>query len=718
MSKAVKWQIPFVSTIEKTKYRIDIYAEGYTGNPIQLLGGPQPFVTEENKSDDFFTPVRSQTGNIQVCTAIPAGGTLSLDDILPANNIDHPVRLVSISGNTETIEWQGFLSCEAYSQQYTSIPQILTISVISVLEAMDSVQMNQGTTSGLQSIHVMLWQVFMTFDGAVGMETLTDIYYSAESYRILEQQAEMNALFKEDKIQLTNSVQYVVRGITCKECLERLCKFMGWICRESATSILFQRIGEAIGMYKDSITNFREDFHTNAILISNTASNIADLEWRGTEHKRDLRQGARRVELTAKLDSDDIKIKMPEPPMNDTVGGSRRCYIKDGNQLKTLWIDIDAEKNDAYYNNVQYNYYQGQSGTAQSGVIITENVVSASRADYLQHSYLFYLSQGINKSTLYAGAALCRYFISNDEYERFPEIKNGLYCSLFQNVQNASLNPIFSIKTMKKYCISLRSGSTNIKVKGECYFFGYDTANNRAIITNEINDSFLNIINANIKLGLRVGNFTTDGVTWYDRVETMDVQFKNGGFEISIPVNVELEGDIELSIYADSKQQSSFVRDANILYELLINSLSVTQEFPDSLAWNPTSENNYVQLLNTNFRDEIKIETDWATSLNNKPSQSILYQKDSIFDLLKTISYSLEGGGTEDRRPELDLLNRLASYYGAARQTLDLITKHPTAAVLPLLKLSGIGDNKTHLPLSESRDWREETCTLKCFETI
>ena len=86
---------------------------------------------------------------------------------------------------------------------------------------------------------------------------------------------------------------------------------------------------------------------------------------------------------------------------------------------------------------------------------------------------------------------------------------------------------------------------------------------------------------------------------------------------------------------------------------------------------------------------------------------------------MTTLEYVLSGGGTEPRRPEVDLLNRLASYYGAARQTLDLIVKHPTAAALPLLKLNGISpDTRKYVPLAESRDWREETCTLKCFETI
>ena len=112
MAKTIRWQIPFVS-LSGTQYRVDIYDEG-TFTPVQLTAGPTPFVTDEDNSDDFFAPVRSQTGIIEVVTKLPNGGTLDINDMLPANNIDHPVRLVSISGSTETIEWQGFMSCEAY----------------------------------------------------------------------------------------------------------------------------------------------------------------------------------------------------------------------------------------------------------------------------------------------------------------------------------------------------------------------------------------------------------------------------------------------------------------------------------------------------------------------------------------------------------------------------------------------------------------------------
>ena len=140
MSKQVRWQVPFVSRLG-TAYRVDIYDEGYTGTPVQLLGGPSPFTTDEDDSDDYFAPIRSQTGTLTVCTHDEYGNVLiTLDDILPANNIARPVRLVNTA--TSAIEWQGFLSCEAYDQDYTSIPQILQLPVISVLEAMRSVELS------------------------------------------------------------------------------------------------------------------------------------------------------------------------------------------------------------------------------------------------------------------------------------------------------------------------------------------------------------------------------------------------------------------------------------------------------------------------------------------------------------------------------------------------------------------------------------------------
>ena len=147
----------------------------------------------------------------------------------------------------------------------------------------------------------------------------------------------------------------------------------------------------------------------------------------------------------------------------------------------------------------------------------------------------------------------------------------------------------------------------------------------------------------------------------------------------------------------------------------LLSALEVTYEPYNTQLKNSESSNNYFRILGTNFRDEVRIQSGIASSLNNNLSPSLIMTDED------TPASTIEIDG-DDVRPELDLLNRLAAYYGAARQTLELKVKHPTVnnqpAALPLLKLNGISpDTKKYLPLAESRDWIADVATLKCFET-
>ena len=124
------------------------------------------------------------------------------------------------------------------------------------------------------------------------------------------------------------------------------------------------------------------------------------------------------------------------------------------------------------------------------------------------------------------------------------------------------------------------------------------------------------------------------------------------------------------------------------------------------------SENKYFRLLGTNFRDEISVDTELASSLNNLPSPSLIMNSQT------TPMTMLNYGSTQSpdmRCPEVDLLNRLATYYSAARQRLELEVAHITTP-LPMLRLNGIDDGKVYLPLAESRDWRTGVCKLTCFE--
>ena len=148
---------------------------------------------------------------------------------------------------------------------------------------------------------------------------------------------------------------------------------------------------------------------------------------------------------------------------------------------------------------------------------------------------------------------------------------------------------------------------------------------------------------------------------------------------------------------------------------MIFSQLSVDYVPPIGNTLSDRSENHYFRLLGTNFRDEISIGTELASTLNNQPSPSLIMNSET--EAMTELNY-----GTDQvpdmRRPEVDLLNRLATYYGAARQRLSLIVAHPTVAPLPLLRLNGISpDTRKSLPLAESRDWINDTSTLTCFET-
>lgn len=185
-----------------------------------------------------------------------------------------------------------------------------------------------------------------------------------------------------------------------------------------------------------------------------------------------------------------------------------------------------------------------------------------------------------------------------------------------------------------------------------------------------------------------------------------------------IPISSDMSGEVIVYIYPETDGYCS-ADDAPVanVTGFLITSLQVDYVPPKDRLYlkEEKSENKYIQLLNTNFRDEVTIESDLATSLNSPTSPSLVMN--SASEPTTFIDYTTGALTTKARRPEKDLLSRMASYYGAARQQLKLEVLHPTQA-LPLIKLNGIGDGKKYLPLAESRDWAADKSTLTCFETV
>ena len=654
MSKAVRWQVPFVSTIDHTKYRIDIYAEddGSWDHPeqVQLLGGPQPFVTEEHKSDDFFTPVRSQTGNIQVCTAIPEGGILSLDEIMPANNIDRPIRLVSIDANdTETVEWVGFLSCEAYSQDYTAVPEVISLPVISVLEAMKSVelslywfnQIGSDTVSGF--ISDILWQ--LSTDNELDLTCV----FSQSSNDILTKYIFCSQYFSYEQDEATGTFSFIYKGAYIYDVFTDICKFMGWVLREKGNTLYF-------------IRNWSDE-------LGMTSVNMSNLVWRGKDNKRNITQGAKKVSVEAEVSEFKTYFEMPKCPL------------------------YGLNERNEFTENRSWQWYYDKCTQAVVFPFTSESVADCFLCRFYGiTNYSAYIWNRVYKDVGFSNAIYIKGFkhtgTYDDNYTKRCTISSVIDFSVICGIANSLED----------------AGSFVLRIKDE--------------VAAKLG------VDGSIRCGMKFnGSYYNQLIGWVNNpLATIKVEMSNGSGELKIPlpkinsVYTFVTSEIELYFYDDFD---------NTKTSAVISDVSISYEPPFRKDSDSSKKNRYVTKL-SGFNDEVNMQLNLASSFGNANGLSHIYgvhryeygggEYADYLEPITSIDYLKANNTTESRRPEVDLLNRLASYYGAARTNLELKVAHPTVAVLPLLKLNGINDGKVYLPLAESRDWKQDTSTLKCFE--
>ena len=731
MSKAIRWQVPFAS-ISGTKYRVDIYDEqdGTWSGITQLMAGDTPFVTEEDSSEDFFAPIRTQSGTIEVCTLMPDGNYITLDDLLPASNIARPVRLIN-RDNSDAIEWQGFLSCEAYDQDYTSIPQILQLPVISILEAMASVEVSQERSTGVEAINKIVYNALNEIYIQNGVVGFSNIHYSEHAADIFTKYLDQSIFYKTKECGGYGQILTAIDAISCKQVIERFCVFMGWTCREQGTDIYFQRIGEEDGMCRQTLPAFNSgtsSYSGEVIVTQDMASQI----WRGVNHKRNYRQGAKSVNVSSILSSYSLELALPECPKQSLVANPQARWDDWGefhaNNIRDYYTSAD-------FQSIRMNIVAGSnhndafeaSMTVQQLLQYAETMPWKDVAWYTDMEYLAPPTGTMSGNyTDYTTAFLCVTMSNNDSlvpglmvigeptnfyYQQYGTLSRALDL-------DSDIDPYYYLYKQRTILnFYAKNGTIKISVKAMALMGMFS-----GLSANRWNQADGAAIQVAVQWGNRWAYIDRSGTVtqykWGTGFQSFFVEFdENGEKELAFPVTAANNGEVTLYIFPVVKGRipGTFAPSGTAMDDtitgFLFENVQVEYEPETSELKSDESNNNYFRMLKTHFRDEISISSEIASDLENNMSPSLLLANSTT----PTSTIVMDG---ENVRPELDLLDRLATYYGAARQRLSLIVEHPTAAPLPLLRLNGISpDNRKYLPLAESRDWQEETSTLTCFET-
>ena len=694
MAKKIHWQIPFASAIDKKQYRVDIYQEGYTGSPVTLLAGSSPFNTEEDNNPDLFTPIRTQSGTLSVVTKLSDGSMLKAQDILPANNTDCPVQLVEIDGDEQEVVWQGFLSCEAYSQDYIGIAQELSLSLISVLEAMDSVECDPTRLQGVVPVHQLIGYCFDEMEHDARLSLFDRIYIGEQGKAFLHNFINTSLFFD---VQEQNDEGYneaILKGISLKEVLTKLATFMGWCIREDAKQIFIQTAGADNDWVSGTVADMTED---QWVPIKNIATtplwDMADLDWRGTGHRISSRQGARNVEVVANMTPFDIQVGIPDgfPQGEYIVGGSgfKENNAEEGDQTATAYFSKEQNFSSLY----DFQIWLADEEQQERPIWVKEGDI-----EDLARGSLFYPIEYV--FNYYCGCTMISIKSEDETIDRnglfVKAVDNGAYDSLTERDQ------IYLLKMRSIYHLNAYNGSMILNVAAFTYFSKFINSDL------EYHDGFYEMQeDCSIPLVIKWGDMYWNGNSWSNTYAI--VYFAMG--ETEIPVTSYNYGEVEVFIVPIAiKSTDHYISGAS---QYVLTSLSLEYQAPEDV-FEDRSANHYFEALKTAFRDEVSVECDFGSSLDNLPNPSLILNMDPdrYYEPLTRMSF-YDGMLTEER-PEKHLLSRLVTYYRKPHTSLELVAAFP--GVLPIMRYKGINDGKFYLPMAASRDWQQDTATLTMLQ--
>lgn len=366
--KTVQYILPFES-LNGVNYEVQIYGDDDGRSVKTLIGSESPFETSEDASEDYFEPIRTQTATIHI---INDNGLITLDELLPKNDVDRLVRL--INNGTGEVEWQGFLTCETYSQEYNSRPHSIDLNAQSILGAIGSLQMPTDVTSWRQKINNVIALALTAAIRETGITSLMrNIYFDYVSRNVFDKYIDY-ARFLSEKEQINeNNIICEIEAISPKDVIEYVCRMMGFVCREVGQDIYLLPNENVINIRKQTLLSF--GIKVVGTSVTRDVIPMSNLTFKGVGHNISTRSGAKSVEVAAKIDKYDLDLGIPPCP----VGTLHELY----EHLYSDYIYALLNTNQLYYaGKNEYAYYKcllsPQMGTA-SGYSTT------SRSDVLNN---------------------------------------------------------------------------------------------------------------------------------------------------------------------------------------------------------------------------------------------------------------------------------------------------------------------------------------------
>ena len=300
----LKYKVPFTD-VDGNDYEVRILVDGYSGDVAELTGAESPFIVDVSDEQFLYTPTRFSGGTLNIV------GSDYLQDLF---STDYQMSKVDLYKGSRLM-WTGFITPDTYSQEYDAHIFELSIECISALSTLEYVDFSM--TQETPTLKEILLECINKSKGSY-----TNVYIpNTYNVDLSELSVSRANFFDEDD-----------KPMTLKECLEEVCKFLGWTCTDMNGYVCFvdvDYISRGFTEYTDLLTG----------KVVNLSSNIdvASIVSKDSANTMSMIGGYNKVTV---VDSDyepDSDFLFPdiEKTRGDDLGSSQKIASKDGSYLLT-----------------------------------------------------------------------------------------------------------------------------------------------------------------------------------------------------------------------------------------------------------------------------------------------------------------------------------------------------------------------------------------------
>jgi hypothetical protein len=377
---AIHWQVKFRSLRANTLYTANIYDNSYSGYPVQLQGAEKTFETQEDDSDDFFAPVRRQSGYLRIVDTGKDndGNTFNWRNIIADTDTSRPVTLTDDKG---VVRWQGFMQPQNFGVDLYMSPQAIEFPLQCPISITDGININYNLTP-IRNFAYLLKSIVDS------IPTVAPTFFVFQGG-----DRAMNILLK--RIDWQNFVldgdDEGDEGMTMYDCLEGMCSFWGWTLREHERTWYFTCADDSAAMSSgliltktelDAVASETMTWKASkSIYVSRTVGDI----FASTNNIDKQVRGPRKVVITSKANiADDFIIDPFDSLLEETMNEAGWRYgVPYGEQTIAQTNNVyDATRRNfvfqCYFPNAAFRQVRKYEG-AENGYGSSINVLAINR---------------------------------------------------------------------------------------------------------------------------------------------------------------------------------------------------------------------------------------------------------------------------------------------------------------------------------------------------